>query len=99
MTRIPAKLFRDFEPGGGLCFILIAAIKYKLAHRGFDFEKDLIKADRPAVSDTAPHALMKLPASYKLASHDEIDCALRHKLNIVLSGTRNGQHTKTSNQI
>jgi hypothetical protein len=50
MTRIPAKLFRDFEPGGGLCFILTAAIKYKMAHRAFSFEKDLIKADRASVS-------------------------------------------------
>ncbi len=50
MTRLSAKLFRDFEPGGGLCYILVAAIKYKLARPGFNFEKDLAKADRAAVS-------------------------------------------------
>lgn len=53
MTRIPAKLFRDFEPGGGLCYILVAAIKYKLARPDFNFEKDLAKADRAAVSAPA----------------------------------------------
>ncbi len=50
MTRISAKLFRDFEPGGGLCYILVAAIKYKLARPDFSFDRDLAKADRAAVS-------------------------------------------------
>lgn len=30
MTKLPAKLFNDFEPGGGLCIILQAALKYRL---------------------------------------------------------------------
>ena len=28
MTKIPAKLFADFSPGGGLCLILISVLKY-----------------------------------------------------------------------
>jgi hypothetical protein len=29
MTKIPAKLFNDFQTGGGLCIILTTALKYK----------------------------------------------------------------------
>ncbi len=61
MTRIPAKLFRDFEPGGGLCYILVAAIKYNLARPDFHFEKDLAKADRAAVSAPAAAPAMAEP--------------------------------------
>lgn len=40
MTRIPIKYFLDFKPGGALCYILLAAYKYKMDQgwRKFDFQ-------------------------------------------------------------
>eukprot|EP00051_Salpingoeca_urceolata_P001929 m.45282 g.45282 ORF g.45282 m.45282 type:complete len:848 (+) comp11769_c0_seq2:337-2880(+) len=40
ITRIPAKLFHDYQPGGGLCVILGAALKFKSERqlRRWDFK-------------------------------------------------------------